>query len=249
MKKETSLIIQKHRATYLGELGATTSHQHGALVLLIGLSGRIRLNFQGGPSLDCYSALIDAEVAHSLDPQGERIATIYSEVNSPDTLLLRSLYLQSQPYAFDIIQPSIFLYRSEQKILNFDLMAMLGLNRLDSLQSIDSRVLRCIELLNTPASFPAGQIAIAEQVQLSTSRLNHLFKQSTGVSYRRYRLWSQLAFFMRNVKGTNNLTESALNSGFFDASHLSNSYRKLFGISPAALLKGLDRFEVCLVNN
>jgi len=246
MKKETSLIIRKYRSTYLGELGTTASHQHGALVLLIGLSGRIRLHFQGGPSIDCYSALIDAGVAHSLDPQGERIATIYSEVSSPETLLLRSLYLQSQPYAFDVIKPSIFLHRSEQKILNFDLISMLGLNRLDSLPSLDSRVVRCIELLNTPAYFSAGQIAIAEQVQLSASRLNHLFKQGTGVSYRRYRLWSQLAFFMRNVKCTNNLTESALNSGFFDASHLSNSYRKLFGISPAGLLKGLDHFEVDL---
>ncbi len=138
------------------------------------------------------------------------------------------------------------MHRSEDKILNFDLISMLGLNRLDSFPSLDSRVERCIELLNTPEYFPAGQVAIAEQVQLSASRLNHLFKQATGVSYRRYRLWSQLAFFMQNVKCTNNLTESALNSGFFDASHLSNSYRKLLGISPAALLKGLDHFEVDL---
>lgn len=246
MTKQASLIVRKNRATYLGELAATTSHQHGSLVLLIGLSGKIRLNFQGGPTIECHSALIDPDVAHSLDPQGERIATIYTEVNSPETLLLRSLYLQSQPYVFDIIKPSIFLHRSKQHILNFDLTAMLGLHKLNTAPSIDPRVAHCIELLNTQTNIAAGQVAVADHMQLSASRLNHLFKQSTGVSYRRYRLWSQLAFFMRNVKVTDNLTESALNSGFYDASHLSNSYRKMFGISPAALIKSLDHFDIDL---
>lgn len=243
MKRETSLIILKHRATYLGELEATAFHKHGALVLLIGLSGRIRLDFLGGPSIDCHSALIDAEVAHRLDPQGERIATIYSEVNAPETLLLRSLYLQNHPFAFDIIKPWMFLQHSERQILNFDLPSMFGL-KLSSKPKVDPRVQQCIELLNSSIHLPIRQEEIASQIQLSTSRLNHLFKETTGVSYRRYRLWSQLAFFMRNVKTTKNLTASALNSGFFDASHLSNSYRKLFGISPASLLKDLDHFEI-----
>ncbi len=245
MRNKASLILLKHRATYLGELCVTDMHQHGALVLLIGLSGRIRLTFKDGRTIDCRSALLDADVAHSLDPQGELIMTIYSEVDAPETQLLRSLYLNKQPIAYDVVAPAMFLKHRQRSLFEFDLSSILGLDLNKFAEPrLEPRVSKCLQLLNDQSSRHRKQETIARELQLSPSRLNHLFKDSTGIAYRRYRLWAQLALFMRDVKNTNNVTTSALNSGFYDAAHLSNSYRKLLGISPAALLKDLGRFEV-----
>lgn len=244
MKRENILCIRKHSAIYIGELGPTHVHRHGAPVLLIGLSGRIRIEAEGGLSVDCRSALIDAEVAHRLDPQGERLATIYLEIDAPETQMLRATYLKGRPYAFDITVPSLIGRGNESLIHNLELDRLLGAHLTPRDFQLDPRIVRCLEWLNAPQHFSARQSEAANSVHLSTSRLNHLFKQSTGVSYRRYRMWSQLAYFMRNVKQTGSLTQSALNSGFSDAAHLSNSYQKMFGITPSALIRGLDRFEV-----
>lgn len=244
MKRDNILSIKRHSAIYLGELGPTQMHRHGAPVLLIGLSGRIRIQLAEGPSVDCHNALIDAEVAHRLDPQGERLASIYCEVHSAEAQWLRATWLRGSPAVFDLIPPSRYRHGREQPILNLELDRLLDSGWTPGNFRLDHRVSRCIEMLNTPDLFSERQARLAEQVHLSPSRLNHLFKQSTGVSYRRYRLWSQLLHFMRDVSRSNDLTRSALDSGFSDAAHLSNSYRKVLGISPAALLRGLDRFEV-----
>ncbi len=220
-------------------------HQHGAMVLLIGLSGRLAIELEDGVTFDCHSALIDAGVRHRLDPQGERIASIYTEVDAPETHLLRSLYLQTNAIAVDLVKPSMRSFATQNAIFDFDLERILGIKQSSyQLEHFDPRINQCLALMNNAAYFDAKQAELAEHVCLSASRLNHVFKQSTGLAYQRYKLWSQLSYFMRDVQTTNSITASAHNSGFCDAAHLTNSYRKALGISPASLLKGLARFEV-----
>ena len=60
-----SLHIRPEHTVFTGGFGFTSQHLHGALVLLIGLSGTFNIQLPGQELVPCRSALIDANVDHS----------------------------------------------------------------------------------------------------------------------------------------------------------------------------------------
>jgi len=244
MKNNRILHIRQQHAAFIGDFGFAAQHHHAAPVLLVGLSGPIRVQIGSTDAVQCRSALIDANVEHSVDCQGEHAATLYCEVDSLHAANLRNTFLNTEPFAFDITQTNFQTKRFEKRILAADLPALLKYTISEHQTPIDPRIAACLDYIKTNPQYFANQSNLAEQVSLSRSRLNHLFKGHTGVSFRRFKLWSQLTHFMRDIHATNNITHSALNSGFSDSSHLSNSYRKIFGLTPSSILTNLDEFAV-----
>lgn len=101
---------------------------------------------------------------------------------------------------------------------------------------IDPRV-RCTmeRLLADPGRAPSAAAA-AEAARLSESRFLHLFAAEAGTSYRRYRLWARLLFVGAAVAAGRELTAAAVDAGFASASHFSDTFRSLFGLSATAVL-------------
>jgi len=244
MKKNKILHIRQRHAAFIGDFGFAAHHSHAAPVLLVGLSGSISVQIGAAEAFQCRSALIDANVDHSIDCQGEHVATLYCEVDSSHATNLRRTFLKTEQYAFDIAKTTHCTKRLENRILAADLPAFLKYTMNMHETQMDPRITACLEYMKTNPLYSASQSNLAEQVSLSRSRLNHLFKGHTGVSFRRFKLWSQLTHFMRDIHATKNFTTSALNSGFSDSSHLSNSYRKIFGLTPSSILTNLDEFIV-----
>lgn len=245
MSAENILSIKPGSSVYLGALPRTRLHKHAAVVLLIGLSGPIRIEFEGGGSLDCRSALLDAGVNHVLDPCGQRIASVFFDLNQSLSQWLRFAYFQNAPYAFDLIEPAVYKQAKERRLMQRDWESIFSSPvNLDSLGRLDARILDCVRRLHLPEHFSDPQTDFAQHACLSASRLNHLFKENTGVSFRHYKLWSQLLYFMKALNNSKSLLEAAHDSGFYDSAHLSNSYQKMLGISPSSILRNLDRFEV-----
>jgi len=242
MKKNKILHIREQHAAFIGDFGFAAPHHHAAPALLLGLSGPISVQIGAASPVQCRSVLIDANVEHSIDCQGERVATLYSEVDSLNASQLRNTFLNSDPVAFDITSTTPHAKRLERNVLTADLPALLKYTLNKQEKPMDPRISVCLEYMKMNAHYSASQSYFAEQVSLSRSRLNHLFKGHTGVSFRRFKLWYQLSHFMRDIHGTKNLTASALNSGFSDSAHLSNSYRKVFGLTPSSILANLDEF-------
>ena len=245
MNTENILSIKQGSSVYLGELPRTHRHKHAAVVLLIGFSGPIRIEFDGGVALECRSALLDAGVNHVLDPCGQRMASVFFDLNHCLTQWLRLRYFQTAPYAFDVLAPAILRKSKERTIISRDWDSVFQCESSSSYRHhFDSRILDCVRKLSLPEHFSDKQDDFARRSYLSSSRLNHLFKESTGVSFRHYRLWSQLLYFMKSLNHSKNLLDAAHNSGFYDSAHLSNSYRKMLGIAPSSIIRNLDRFEV-----
>lgn len=245
MISENILSIKAGSSVYLGELPRTRRHKHAAVVLLIGLSGPIRIEFDGGAVLECRSALLDAGVNHVLDSCDQRIATVFFDLNQPLSQWLRFAYFQNTPYAFDLIEPAVYKQAKERRLLERDWQSLFSSPvNLDELGRFDARILDCVRRLHLPEHFSDQQPEFAQHASLSPSRLNHLFKENTGVSFRHYKLWSQLLYFMKSVNRSKNLLDAAHHSGFYDSAHLSNSYQKMLGIAPSSILRNLHRFEV-----
>jgi AraC-like DNA-binding protein len=70
-----------------------------------------------------------------------------------------------------------------------------------------------------------------------------LFKEHTDVPYRRFRAWKRLFLALESLSATDNMTIAALDAGFSDATHFSHSFRDTFGINPAYVFRGINRFD------
>ncbi|WP_020665992.1 helix-turn-helix domain-containing protein [Amycolatopsis nigrescens] len=78
--------------------------------------------------------------------------------------------------------------------------------------------------------------ALASAAGLSTSRFLHLFREHTGTSFRRYRLWARMLRAGTVLAGGGDLTSAAAEAGFASPSHFSDSFHAMFGLPPSRLL-------------
>jgi len=65
------------------------------------------------------------------------------------------------------------------------------------------------------------------------------------VSFRSYRVWSQVRAAMAGLATQTRLTDAALHGAFSDSAHFSRTFRQTFGMTPSSVLKPLR--EVTLV--
>lgn len=89
--------------------------------------------------------------------------------------------------------------------------------------------------LETPVSLGDA----AAHVGLSSGRARHLFVQGTGLPFRTYLLWLRLTKAIELFSAGESLTDAAHDAGFSDSSHLSRTFRRMFGI-PADSLRLLS---------
>jgi AraC family transcriptional regulator len=85
--------------------------------------------------------------------------------------------------------------------------------------------------LDTPLTLAEA----AAHVGLSTGRARHLFVEETGLPFRTYLLWRRLMRAAERFSAGSSLTDAALDAGFSDSSHLSRTFRRMFGISADSL--------------
>jgi AraC-like DNA-binding protein len=78
---------------------------------------------------------------------------------------------------------------------------------------------------------------VAAAVHLSPSRLRHLFVQETGTTFRGYVLWLRINRAVAAMMDGCTWTDAAHETGFSDSAHLSRTFRRMFGINPAMLIK------------
>lgn len=105
---------------------------------------------------------------------------------------------------------------------------------------MDSRVKRSIEYLSAHVSEPLNLHEMASQVNLSTSRLQHLFKSETGMTipqYSKLLRMQQARILLENSFLTTK--EIAAKLAINDTSHFIRDFKKLFGLPPASYKRSL----------
>jgi AraC-like DNA-binding protein len=77
---------------------------------------------------------------------------------------------------------------------------------------------------------------LASLSRLSSSRFLHLFRQHTGTSLRRYRIWLRMMSVARGVRDGADLSTAATDAGFASPSHFSTTFHAMFGLPAKHLL-------------
>jgi AraC-like DNA-binding protein len=236
MTSRNILTLGADRAVYVGDLASSGWHAHSAPVFLLGLSGRFALHLPGGRIEYCRSALVDSGAYHVFDPRGEAVSTMYLEPDSPEARSLREHFALNGPVILDPIERLDAIRSVETHLSTFDVSALLRW-RLREAAAMDGRIGHVLMALRRSGMNPPDRSCAAMMVGLSTSRFNHLFSEQMGVSFRSYRMWSQVRSAIGALATLPNLTAAAHETGFSDSSHFSNVFRKTFGNTPSALLR------------
>jgi len=100
---------------------------------------------------------------------------------------------------------------------------------------VDHRIRRVMRWAAQSIEGPVSLADVAPEIGLSAGRLRHLFVEQTGLPFRTYLLWLRLNTAVRRIVEGASLTEAAYDVGFADSAHLSRTFRRMFGVTPAAL--------------
>jgi AraC family transcriptional regulator len=229
-----------------GRYPKTNPHAHHAVQVTIALRGSFTLETREGqvsggvaavaPDTEHTFEATEGAVAHLfVDPDGRHGRTLQrklfsnasvvpipgSEVGELPARLLADFE------AFDTASPAL-------TALGRDLLAQLVPDS-ERDERPEARVRKmsawAAERLDKPLSLEEA----AAHVGLSSGRARHLFVESTGLPFRTYLLWLRLTKAVDLFSAGTSLTDAAHAAGFSDSSHLSRTFRRMFGIAADSL--------------
>lgn len=247
----SQLYMGPGRVLYCGPLQHLTTHVYGADVLHVGIRRPFRMMLPDGEWRTYRCALVPAGTPHALDLAGGIHGKLFVERHGPAWSFLRSRY----PYAdgavtsFDDAETVTCFRRVHEENptpteLAGYLHRLLGSDSPAPEVRCDARVQLAIDLICREPDRNFSQAELASRVGLSPSRFLHLFRQHTGVPYRRFRNWKRMVAAVQSLHAADNMTRAALDAGFADATHFSHSFRHTFGVNPAPVFRSIERFEV-----
>ena len=118
----------------------------------------------------------------------------------------------------------------------------------------DARIEKAMKLIHDTVNHETENITVAEiakNVNLSPSRLQHLFKEDSGHTIQSFTQGVKTVKFFRTICEAKTLTEAAHMCGFTDASHMNHIIKKLYGVKPSIYFSGSknDYIEIKFLSN
>lgn len=238
------------RALYCGPLQHLETHVYGTAVLHVGIYRPFRIRLADGEWRFCRCAAIPAGTRHALDLAGGVHGKLFVERDGPDALGFRERFSGSETgvrFFEDAETIECFRWVCEEDPSREAVERRLDrLLRCAARQPLvaDTRIRQVIDLMSREPDRNFSQIELAATIDLSPSRFLHLFRQTTGVPYRRFRIWKRLLHSFELLHVRDHLTRAAVDAGFADAAHFSRCFRETFGVNPAPVFRNIERFEV-----
>ncbi|WP_456457856.1 helix-turn-helix transcriptional regulator [Reichenbachiella sp.] len=246
IEEENLLYKAGDTGIFLGKVEENAFHQHYALQLTIGIDEAFEIETEDGV-VQSKSLVIHPQVSHRLDSKDQKVLIIL--LNPASTLgHFLAKHMTSEPIAeFEeewigylrmFVQDLFKKEINEKTFLSACINSMAEFNSrcLAAKHQIDKRVLASLQYLDRHTREVISLKEISEEMCLSESRFQHLFKEQTGVSFSRMQLWKRLLASFDKIKSTKTLTELAHQSGFSDSSHYSKTFKESFGFPPSEVL-------------
>jgi AraC-like DNA-binding protein len=232
------------RTLYLGQALGLSAHRNAIAVLCASLDGPFGVarnpRQPDAGTITCRTALIPPNTLHHLSTGSGTMAFLYVDARSNDYRhLAASMTVAHERFGSGIANETACL----------DVLASLRNGKpwreaRDALASTlglaapvpsDDRITDALRRMRDEPAAAHDLDNVAAAAGLSPSRFQHLFKEQTGVPFRRYRIWMRMGAAVRAIAAGNTLTEAALAAGFSSSAHFSAAFREMFGLSPSQL--------------
>ncbi len=233
------LYLWRHRVLYVGVSPENTLHRHHAAQLCVGLEAPIQARpVDSDDWLSATAVLIPPDHDHQIDAGSGRILALYWEPEADDypfpTASAALAPFSVQAKAFQQLTALVDGNADANDIWDACERALNVRSRRPANEP-DQRVQRVIEHIRNAPEADHGVDTLAAFVHLSPSRLSHIFKANVGVPIRQFVLWARARAVVTLAVNGASLTEAAHATGFSDAAHMSNAFRRMFGFAPSAL--------------
>jgi len=226
--------------------GRSDWHDHHALQIALALDGTCMFRSQADGSWSEFKgAIVRSHRRHQFEVEGATMAQLFIEPETaPGRLLLERFVDDISPLPE---APRLAMTKILGDALRADAKAdeMIAAARAATLLLAgvtnptpkgDERVDKAIAHIRSRIDSPITLGAAAAAATLSPGRFRHLFVAQTGTSFRAYVLWTRLNVAIQFAMAGRSWTEAAHAAGFADSAHLTRTFRRMFGMNPAALV-------------
>ncbi len=228
---------------FAGGVGITGLHSHAAVQLMVVTEGQVELQDLYGQRLVVRAALIPTRAVHAVHGPGATAVFVYCD---PDALLGRTLQDCFTGKQRDRLGAWAAAAGPAQRAAEAPTQDRVGQESLRALAGGPRPVRvghpalrRAIDRTQSLLGGPVRLQDLAAAVDLSPSRLGHLFAEELGLSFPVYLRWARLRRAMELVREGATLTEAAHRAGFADSSHLTRVFHEMFGLAPSVVLRSI----------
>jgi AraC-like DNA-binding protein len=196
-------------------------------------------------TLSAYGTIVHSDTSHKVKSYDGELISIFINPQSPLGSAIDHLFKRSRVLKIDS-QTAYGMYsflnnNEENHITESDIqkrIAQLILNTevLPSRSAIDSR----IESVTDTILYSNKKIKFKDLLKLaglSESRLIHLFKKETGITIRKFILWSRTQKAISDMMAGSSIKQAAHAAGFTDSAHFNRTFVSMFGFPPSQLTK------------
>ncbi|MDX2087527.1 MAG: helix-turn-helix domain-containing protein [Kofleriaceae bacterium] len=217
---QSHLVTGGGRTLYLGRLHALPRHRFAANAIIVGLDDAFDLQCDGEVERR-EAAFVKGWQWHGLDFHGGRTAVLFLEPGAQPTRPVHARALRRT------VEAALAAREPARWVALFQTALYLETRPL----KVDAHVARAARFLSTQARANAG--TLAHRLGVSTSHIEHRFREQLGVPMGAYRAWYRMQTATALALRGKNLTELAHATGFYDSAHFSRLFHRMFGLPPS----------------
>ena len=218
---------------------STEVHAHHAIQFVFNLGGWFELASPGGPPVAGDVVAVAADTPHLFRSQG-LTAILFIEPESRagravQGRLFGGAGVVAAPGPSAEVLRRLRACQAEPQHLEETGRALIDELAAGEADVVDPRIASVVAWAARRIEGPVTLGDAARVAGLSPGRLRHLFVEQTGLPFRTYLLWLRLNLAVARMIAGASLTEAAHDAGFSDSSHFSRTFKRMFGMQPAAL--------------
>lgn len=243
--EKNKIYFDNNWGFFLGRFEDNISHKHAAVQISISLNSKIILSTKKGTATKFNNCLIKSNIGHQLSCNSPHLILLFYPTSSIGHFL--SQYSADEIIEFDhtilrkIKKTSLEFLKGkivfERYVIEIkDLLKTLSCNCESGNHYKDERIKTAIQYLEANFDRVISLNEIAQKCFLSESRFLHIFKENTGITYRKVQQWNKVSKSFAMLKNQS-LTKTAHQFGFTDSAHYSKVFKETFGFSPKLIQK------------
>ena len=248
---KATLIFAQGLTLYAGPVADTEPHRHHAIQIVFSFAEPFHIRFEL-ESLSTRCVVVNRDVMHQFFGQEKPFLFFYVEPESEF-----GGHLQSKlSGAYECWESGKSLLAPMQKSIGQEGLSIATvkkalaqeLNFVTPAPRMDSRIAEVIEVIEKTPHRKISVPLLASAADLSESRLQHLFKEQTGISMKRYMLWKRINDGINYAAHGRDLSTAAYEAGFSDAAHMSRTFKVMFGIHLSRYFANSRSIQVTIEN-